>query len=614
MVMEATEQPPPGTLLGQLLDGRYRLDSVIARGGMATVYTATDTRLDRTVAVKVMHRALAEDPDFVARFTREAKASARVQAPEVVAVHDQGTDATTGLAYLVMEHVQGINLRQLLQQHGALAPARAVSLMVPVARALAAAHAAGLVHRDINPENVLLADDGRVKVADFGLARAVETSNLTQTTGLLIGTVAYLAPEQVDKGTADARTDVYAAGVLLWELLTGTPPYGGDSPLSVAYKHVHEDVPAPSTAVAGIPPQLDALVVQATRRDPQERPADGRALLAALQELDALPTAAPVATQQTLVVPRTTTAVPRVPQADTSPRRSRRGLVWVLVLALLGLAALGTGYYLGSYRYTEAPSVLNLSATAAQDKLEKAGFQVELGPQGFSETVKAGEVMDQDPDPNDRVRKGGTITLTVSKGQDRVRLPGLTGQSVRAATTKLQSLRLTVAATPLTEFSDTVNKDLVIRTDPPAGAVLKPGAVVTLVLSKGREPVPVADTTGKSREDAEAILKGLGFQVSVTLAFSDETDEGDVISQDPRSGTADKGSTIRLVVSKGPDVVTVPDVIDKKPDEAKRILEQAGFTTKREDAFFGRGRKVYATNPNPGSKARRGSTVTYYVS
>ncbi|MCW2544804.1 MAG: serine/threonine protein kinase, partial [Frankiales bacterium] len=233
-------------LVGSLLDDRYRLSSVIARGGMATVFLATDTRLDRPVAVKVMHRALAEDPEFVARFTREAKASAKLSAAEVVAVHDYGTDRATGLAYLVMEHVRGINLRQLIHERGPLAPARAVSLMEPVLRALAAAHAAGLVHRDIKPENVLLADDGRVKVADFGLARAVETSNLTQTTGLLIGTVAYLSPEQVETGTSDARSDVYAAGVLLWELLTGAPPYSAETPLSVAYKHVHEDMPPPS--------------------------------------------------------------------------------------------------------------------------------------------------------------------------------------------------------------------------------------------------------------------------------------------------------------------------------------------------------------------------------
>jgi serine/threonine-protein kinase len=266
---EVVDQPvetATDPLVGRLLDGRYRLDKPLARGGMATVYTATDTRLDRVVAVKVMRPALAEDPDFVARFAREARAAARLSSPEVVAVHDQGTDPSTGTAYLVMEYVAGRTLRDVIRDTGPLSPTRALGYLEPVLRALAAAHAAGLVHRDVKPENVLLGDDGRVKVADFGLARAIETSNLTATTGLLIGTVAYLAPEQVEHGTADPRTDVYAAGILLWEMLTGTPPYAGDSPMSVAYRHVHDDVPSPSEVVQGIPPAVDALAVRATRR------------------------------------------------------------------------------------------------------------------------------------------------------------------------------------------------------------------------------------------------------------------------------------------------------------------------------------------------------------
>ena len=301
-VVDRTGEVPPDPLVGRLLDGRYRLDAPLARGGMATVYTATDTRLDRVVAVKVMRPALAEDPDFVARFAREARAAARLSSPEVVAVHDQGTDATTGTAYLVMEYVAGRTLRDVIRESGPLSPSRALSLLEPVLRALAAAHAAGLVHRDVKPENVLLGDDGRVKVADFGLARAVETSNLTATTGLLIGTVAYLAPEQVEHGTADPRTDVYAAGILLWEMLTGTPPYAGDSPLSVAYRHVNDDVPPPSLIVSGIPPAVDDLAVRATRRDPSLRPADGGAFLA---EVAAVRATLPVTeTQPTLVVPR----------------------------------------------------------------------------------------------------------------------------------------------------------------------------------------------------------------------------------------------------------------------------------------------------------------------
>jgi beta-lactam-binding protein with PASTA domain/serine/threonine protein kinase len=609
--METTAEDAAPTLLGRLLDDRYRLESLIARGGMATVYLATDTRLDRAVAVKVMHRALAEDPDFVARFTREAKASARVSAPEVVAVHDQGTDRETRLAYLVMEHVRGINLRQLLQERGALAPARAVSIIEPVLRALAAAHAAGLVHRDIKPENVLLADDGRVKVADFGLARAVESSNLTQTTGLLIGTVAYLAPEQVESGSADARTDVYAAGVLLWELLTGAPPYGGDSPLSVAYKHVHEDVPPPSSAVDGIPPALDDLVVRATRRDPDARPLDGGAFLA---DLLALPAGSvpPMAEHKTLVVPRVTPADKPATAPPARRRRRRRGLVWTTVGLLLAVLALGGGYYLGSYRYTTAPRVLDLPVAQAHDKLTAAGLKVKLGPEEFSESIEKGHVKKQSPDGNGRVRKGGTVTLTVSKGPDRRRVPQLLGQTVAVATQKLKNLGLSTSAAPALEYSDTVAKDTVIRTDPAAGAGLRPGAVVTLVVSRGPTPVKVQDVRGQKLSDAQKTLEHLGFKVDTTEVFSDTVEKGRVVDQSPWSGTADKGSSIALTVSKGPDVVDVPNVIGKKVKDATALLESYGLVVKV-DSFGNGPKRVIDQTPRAGSTVKRGSTVRLVV-
>jgi beta-lactam-binding protein with PASTA domain len=612
---EDREGAPMPTLVGRLLDGRYRLDSVIARGGMATVYLANDTRLDRTVAVKVMHRALADDPEFVARFTREAKASARVSAPEVVAVHDQGTDRETGLAYLVMEHVRGINVRQLLQERGALPPARAVSLIEPVLRALAAAHAAGLVHRDVKPENVLLADDGRVKVADFGLARAVETSNLTQTTGLLIGTVAYLAPEQVEKGTADARTDVYAAGVLLWELLTGTPPYSGDSPLSVAYKHVHEDIPPPSTAVVGVPPALDALVVRATRRDPDARPADGGAFLAELTAVKSdLPGADALGPVQhrTLVVPRPpTTGSPAAPSGPT--RRRRRGLIATAVVLVLALLALGGGYYLGTFRYTSAPSVLKLSLAQATAKLDHAGLKAKQGTPAFSEDVAAGTVLKQVPGPSGRIRKGGTVTLVLSRGKDRRAVPSLAGKDLSAARAELRRVGLTEATPAVTVYSGSVPEGQVISSDPAAGTRLKPGTAVRLTLSKGPEPVAVPDETGKKRDDAVRALRGAGLQVTVTEAFSDTVDKGLVISQAPRTGTVVKGSTVSLVVSKGPDIVEVPDVRGDSPGDADRKLAAAGLTPKRFDIPGGTGSLVATTDPGHGKKVKRGTTVTYYV-
>jgi beta-lactam-binding protein with PASTA domain len=616
--METTAEDTSPTLVGHVLDARYRLESLIARGGMATVYLATDTRLDRSVAVKVMHRALADDPDFVRRFTREAQASAKLSTPEVVAIHDAGTDRETGLAYLVMEYVRGINLRQLILERGALSPARAVQVMEPVLRALASAHSAGLVHRDVKPENVLLGDDERVKVADFGLARIVETSNVTQTTGLLIGTVAYLAPEQVETGSADARTDVYAAGVLLWELLTGTPPYSGETPMSVAYKHVHEDVPPPSSAIGGIPPALDALVVRATRRDPDARPRDGGAFLSELlgldgHRLDATVAMSPVTQHQTLVVPRVT-PVPTAPTAPKPARRRRRGLIATLIVLVLALTALGGGYYLGSYRYTSAPGVQSLALAQAETALKKADLKDKQGPQEFSETIRRGYVVRQDPRAHGRVLKGGTVTLFLSKGPERHPVPSFAGKTLAQATALLQQSTLVLAANPVSIYSESVPSGQVLRSDPPAGTPLRRGTAVALVLSKGKAPLPISDYTGQKVDQARKALEKLGFAVTVTQAFSDTVGKDVVLNQSPKSGTGVKGDTVTLTVSKGPDVIEVPDVRGDSPGDAQQKLERAGFVAKRQDAFFSSGSVVYNTNPGHGAKARRGSTVTFYVS
>ncbi|MGW7367665.1 protein kinase domain-containing protein, partial [Streptomyces sp. NPDC054841] len=271
--MDTTLQDP---LVGQLLDGRYRVDARIAVGGMATVYRAVDTRLDRVLALKVMHPALATDASFVERFIREAKSVARLSHPNVVGVFDQG--AQGAYVYLAMEYVAGCTLRDVLRERGALQPRAALDIMEPVLAALGAAHRGGFVHRDVKPENVLIGDDGRVKVADFGLVRAVGSE--TNTSGSVLGTVSYLAPEQIESGTADTRADVYACGVVLYEMLTGGKPHSGDTPAQVLFQHLNEDVPAPSAVVPGLAPELDELVASATARNPEARPYDAVALLA----------------------------------------------------------------------------------------------------------------------------------------------------------------------------------------------------------------------------------------------------------------------------------------------------------------------------------------------
>ena len=609
-------------LVGRLLDRRYRLTGLLARGGMATVYRALDERLERPVAVKVMHRGLADDPDFVARFTREARSAARLSAPEVVAVYDQGRDEQTGAAYLVMEHVEGRDLRALLRDRGVLSPARALSLLEPVLRALAAAHRAGIVHRDVKPENVLLGDDGRVKVADFGLARAVQTSELTSTTGLLIGTVAYLAPEQIERGTADARTDVYAAGVVLWEALTGAPPYAADTPMQVAYRHVHEDVPAPSTVVGGIPPALDDLVVRATRRDPALRPPDAGAFLAEVRALRTQLAAEPLDTMtppaaarhDTLVVPRPTAPgeADPVDHAPPGPAHSRRlGTVsGLVVLVLLALLAAGGGWYLGAGRFTRAPAVLALTQADATARLRAVGLGAALQPERFDETIPAGQVLAQAPDPGGRVRKGGAVALVVSRGPDRRVVPAsAVGATQQAATSALTDLGLRAGA--VTQEFAAAAVGTVLRTDPTPGTSLRPDTAVALVVSKGVEPLPIPDVRKRPQAQAQAQLQAAGFVTTVQQAFDEQVPAGTVLDQSPQ-GIAGRGATVTLTVSKGPDLQVVPQLLNTSRTDAEAQLSALGLTTQVILLPAGPG-TVRRIDPGAGTRVRKGTSVTLFV-
>ena len=461
----------PDPMTGRLLDGRYRIGSRIARGGMASVYEATDLRLDRTVAVKVMHPGLGDDNEFAERFVREARAAARLSHPNVVAVYDQGDDE--GTVFLAMELIPGHTLRDVIRKESPMSPAKALAVMEPVLSALAAAHRAGLVHRDVKPENVLIADDGRVKVADFGLAKAVSTDTQhTATGGVLIGTVSYLAPELVISGRADARADVYAAGVVLFELLTGTKPHEGETPIQVAYKHVHEDVPAPSTFEPGLPAYVDALVARATARDRELRPADAAVLLHQVHRVshalaegvldDAELTAdltplrmraeaveapgpddtapepfdsrqfatmtAPIRTrgEPTPTPPRP--APPRPPTPEAQPpgrRRSRKGLVLLLVAVLLVVGGGAGAWWFLDGRYTSTPGVLGMTQKAAERELEAAGLDSEVGDPAYSETVDAGRVVSTDPEPGSKVLSGGSVTIVLSLGKERYDVPKL---------------------------------------------------------------------------------------------------------------------------------------------------------------------------------------------
>lgn len=645
--VDTTLQDP---LVGQVLDGRYRVDARIAVGGMATVYRAVDTRLDRVLALKVMHPALAVDGVFVDRFIREAKSVARLAHPNVVQVFDQGTDGS--YVYLAMEYVAGCTLRDVLRERGALQPRAALDILEPVLAALGAAHRAGFVHRDMKPENVLIGDDGRVKVADFGLVRSVDT--VTSTTGAVLGTVSYLAPEQIEQpGAADARVDVYACGVVLYEMLTGDKPHDGDSPAVVLYKHLHEDVPPPSAIAPGLAYELDELVASATARNPDIRPYDAVALLAqardtraalSAEQLDAVPPQALTAQHsnaddRTSVIPRALNIQRPLPVNEDEPereavfnrtsrlesppppprRRSRtsrapRGPLVVVAAVLLALG-LGVGiWYINSGQFTEVPPLLSKTEAQARDRLEDSGLDVGKVERAFSDTVKRGTVISTDPDTGARIRHNDSVSLVISLGPQTVKVPDLQGYPLDKAKSELKESGLEPGRV-IREFNDDVTRGSVISSTPGTGTKVRSGAAIELTVSKG-SPVDVPDVTGSTPADARAELEEAGLKVKIAPArVNSEFDAGQVAQQSPTQGKqAAEGDTVTLTLSKGPEMIEVPDVVGDSVDDATTALESAGFQVDEDRGLLGLfGDTVKKQSVKGGKTAPKGSTITITI-
>ncbi|MFF2495793.1 Stk1 family PASTA domain-containing Ser/Thr kinase [Agromyces sp. NPDC058064] len=629
---------PADPMIGRLIDGRYQVRSRIARGGMATVYLATDLRLERRVAIKIMHGHLADDNTFKTRFVQEARSAARLAHPNVVNVFDQGQDAD--MAYLVMEYLPGITLRELLKDYKKLTPEQTVDIMDAVLSGLAAAHKAGIVHRDLKPENVLLADDGRIKLGDFGLARAASAN--TATGQALLGTIAYLSPELVTRGVADARSDIYAVGIMMFEMLTGEQPYVGEAPMTIAYQHANDEVPAPSSKNPAVPAELDELVLWATRRDPDERPRDARELLDRLREAEPVLRSShvPLTTQATMVLPAageplgTATAETRVlgaaalaaPAAvataegsdgddaaelsTSAARRKRRGY-WILALVLLvtGLAA-GTGWYFGAGpgAYVTIPDTTAKTPEAALELLTDAGFQVKQETRTDPE-IAAGSVIDTDPAGGSSARNGSTVILLVSEGPRILEVPDVVGQPVDAANELLAEFTL---LDPVEQFSADVPPGSVIGALGADGEALPSSyperGEVTLIVSVG----PVPPVEGLAVADAEAKLKDAGLEVTYKdPVFSNDVPKDHVVTADWLSDPMRPGSTVELTVSKGQDLVAVPNVVGKPLQDAIDELEAAGFKVAHSfpEAFI-----AFATvseqNPAAETQAIRGSTIT----
>ncbi|WP_167145917.1 Stk1 family PASTA domain-containing Ser/Thr kinase [Actinomyces sp. ZJ308] len=564
-------------LIGRLVDSRYEIVDRLARGGMATVYRAHDRRLDRTVALKLMHAHLADSPDFVSRFRREARAAARLSNPGVVAVYDQGS--LDGVAYLVMEYVEGPTLRDLIAA-GPLSVKEALGLVAQLLRPLGAAHRAGLVHRDIKPENVLLPSDGSVaKVADFGLARAV--TEVTQTTtGNVLGTVAYLAPELITSGDSTSRADVFSAGVVLYELLTGEQPFTADSPIQIAFRNVHEDVPLPSTLVPDMPADVDELVAIMTRREPQDRPTDADEALALLRNVvDELTDSelsvrrgggtGSIRTQEVMTAnaQAARSAIDNEPQDDEDEdsdedSSSHAGMRTVsLPIGSIGPDTKGR---------TRALSRKALAADA-QKTTAVPTRRRGLGGLNRRTAVIVGLLAVAG------TGAGATWYLTAGPGR-RVPVPDIIGMSQDEAQLALERQGLNWG-TPARAYSDTVPAGKVISCQPKVGQRVGLSHAVTVVISRGVETKTVPDVVGKTKDQASSAIKAAGLTLGdVTEEYSASVASGKVISSDPKAGKViEHTSRISIVVSKGKEPATIPDVTGKSEDEARKTLEEAGL-------------------------------------
>ena len=631
--------------LGEIIDGRYQITSVISRGGMATVYSAVDTRLDRTVAVKIMHEHLAQDEEFVSRFIREAKAAAALSHPNLVQVYDQGwNQGGIPAVFLVMEYIPGATLRDHLFAVGQLGAKESLEILDQVLAALIYAHRAGIIHRDIKPENVMITSDGRVKVGDFGLARAVSTGNtLTADANVLMGTVAYLAPEQVQRGIADVKSDIYSLGIVLFEMLTGKKPYEGDSPIQIAYRHVHDRVPAPSTITPSITKDLDALVLRATAPDPglryqsagefQDSVRKSLLLLDPNEQQLSLPLGIPDELRRPDLSKKSKKSkkiatVKNSERAHTSPRVSntseirratsrrvrRNRFIAVAIAGAIGIA----GWYqlFGPGSAAAIPSIVGATKKQAESTISEFGLKIIVKKSTFDELVPKGKIISMEPPAGSRLAEGSTIAIVISKGPERYAVPNLKGKNISQASIALAEEKLVIGKTTLA-FNSTVPKDRIISSSPIPGTLLKKNSTVDIVMSKGEELIALLNYVGKSSEQALNELTDAGFTVIQKEAYSATIRAGDVIEQRPDKPEVKKGAKVTLVISKGPESVQVPSGILKKTEEkATQLLEDYGFIVKvLKPAKSPKGKElvVIKVTPAEGSKVKPNSVITIEV-
>jgi eukaryotic-like serine/threonine-protein kinase len=626
------------TLIGRTFDTRYVIERKLGSGGMADVYLAEDQELGRRVALKLLDDRHASDEQFVERFRREAQSAAGLNHPSIVSIFDRGY--AEGTYYIAMEYLDGRTLKELLVKNGPTPVPIAIDYARQILGALAFAHRNGIVHRDIKPHNIVVGSDGRLKVTDFGIARS-GASQMTEA-GSIVGTAQYLSPEQARGAPVDPRSDIYSLGIVLYEMLTGKVPFSGDTPVEIAMKHLSQVPEVPSALRPDVPHDLDAIVMRALAKDPEQRYASAEEMDADLARVargvavsreteDAMTqvlSGAGAASAQTMVQrPRTTVSPPPAPPAYRTPgyydyeEPADGRSIWPWLLALGLIIAGGIG---GWFLYTKiqdqlnkntpvaVPDVMLLQRDLARLKVQQAGLTVQV-VKGTSETVPPGQVSAEDPPGGTKIGKGSTVTLTISTGKPKVKVPDVVGQDVASALTALASEGLQPKIRRI--FSDK-QPDTVTAQQPAAGDSVIKGTVVHINVSRGAKPVPVPDVTGQPYANAKSALEGQGFQV-VREVIQSDLPPGTVVAENPPQGTSvARGTKISLSVSKGPATTQVPDVTGQTQSTAESILNGAGLTPSviydpvtdpSQDGI------VQSEDPPPGSDAKAGEVVIIHV-
>ena len=647
------------------LAGRYEVRSLIGRGGMAEVHLGFDTRLSRVVAIKMLRRDLAQDSIFQARFRREAQSAASLNHPNIVAVYDTGeeiiedaTGRSIAVPYIVMEYVEGHTVKDLISDGTAVPINEAIEIVSGVLSALQYSHANHLVHRDIKPGNIMLTSDGKVKVMDFGIARALTDSQATMTqTNAVVGTAQYLSPEQARGEAVDARSDLYSTGVVLFELLTGRPPFKGDSAVAVAYQHVEQIPPTPSSILSDIPDSLDRVVLKSLAKNREDRYSSATAMLADLQRVaqgldvgappadswatEVLPAAGlasarTAATTQMAAVPShapaaamaaTSTSLPAVATEEsaneTSKARKRRTAIIATVL-LIALLLIGGSVWALTRGAAEpesiaVPNVVGLTQAEAKAQIEQAGFTWELNPDKVtSDTVAEGSVASTDPAAGTQAEKGATVRVTISSGPDSVTLPdNLVGMSPDDARKAIEALGLKWELDASKVASDTVPEGKIAQTNPSPGSKVKAGQTIRAYLSSGSDQVDVPDLSGMTQDQARSTLKSVGLELGNVTSVDSEKEKDRIVEQDPATGTkVKKGTTVGVSVSNGKAAqVEIPTVVGMGRDDAEAQLKALGLTVTVEEVAGNQpAGQVLSVEPGEGSKVDKNSTVKLKVS